>query len=108
MYKVSILTVVKNNYRQIDLTIQSVINQSIKDKEYIIVDGYSTDGTYEIIEKYTKKYSFIKSYRKKDNNLYEALNFGIKNLSGEYLHLLHSGDIYYSKNSLQNIYNFSA
>jgi glycosyltransferase len=107
MYKVSILTVVKNNHRQIDLTIQSVINQSIKDKEYIIVDGYSTDGTYEIIEKYRKKYSFIKSYRKKDNNLYEALNFGIKNLSGEYLHLLHSGDIYYSKNSLQNIYNFS-
>ena len=42
--------------------------------------SYSTDGTYEIIEKYTKKYSFIKSYRKKDNNLYEALNFGIKNL----------------------------
>jgi glycosyltransferase len=107
MYKVSILTVVKNNFRQIDLTIQSVINQSIKNKEYIIVDGCSTDGTYEIIEKYSKKYPFIKSFKKKDNNLYEALNFGIKNLSGEYLHLLHSGDFYYSENSLQNIYNFS-
>ena len=107
MYNVSILTVVKNNYRQIGLTIQSVINQSIKNKEYIIVDGCSTDGTYEIIEKYSKKYPFIKFFKIKDNNLYEALNFGIKNLSGEYIHLLHSGDFYYSENSLQNIYNFS-
>jgi hypothetical protein len=40
-------------------------------------------------------------------NIFLLINFGIKNLSGEYLHLLHSGDFYYSENSLQNIYNFS-
>ncbi len=106
MYKLSILTVVKNNYRGIDLTIKSIISQSIKEKEYIIVDGFSTDGTWEIIKKYAEKYAFIKSFKKKDNNLYEALNFGISKASGEYLHLLHSGDFYYSKNSLQNTYNF--
>jgi exopolysaccharide biosynthesis WecB/TagA/CpsF family protein len=107
MYKLSILTVVKNNYREIDLTIKSIISQSIKEKELIIVDGFSTDGTWEIIEKYTEKYPFIKSFKKKDNNLYEALNFGINKATGEYLHLLHSGDFYYSKNSLQNLYNFA-
>ena len=107
MYKLSILTAVKNNYREIDLTIKSIISQSIKEKELIIVDGFSTDGTWEIIEKYTEKYPFIKSFKKKDNNLYEALNFGINKATGEYLHLLHSGDFYYSKNSLQNIYNFA-
>ena len=107
MCKLSILTVVKNNYREIDLTIKSIISQSIKEKELIIVDGFSTDGTWEIIEKYTEKYPFIKSFKKKDNNLYEALNFGINKATGEYLHLLHSGDFYYSKNSLQNVYNFA-
>ena len=64
MYKLSILTVVKNNYRGIDLTIKSIISQSIKEKELIIVDGFSTDGTWEIIEKYTEKYPFIKSFKK--------------------------------------------
>jgi exopolysaccharide biosynthesis WecB/TagA/CpsF family protein len=107
MYKLSILTVVKNNYRGIDLTINSIISQSIKRKELIIVDGFSTDGTWEIIEKYTEKYPFIKSFKKKDKNLYEALNFGINKATGEYLHILHSGDFYYSKNSLQNRYNFA-
>lgn len=107
MYKLSILTVVKNNYRGIDLTIKSIISQSIKEKELIIVDGFSTDGTWEIIEKYTEKYPFIKSFKKRDKNLYEALNFGINKATGEYLHLLHSGDFYYSKNSLQNTYNFA-
>jgi exopolysaccharide biosynthesis WecB/TagA/CpsF family protein len=107
MYKISTLTVVKNNYREIDLTIESIISQSIKKKEIIIVDGYSTDGTWEIIQKYTEKYPFIKSFKKKDKNLYEALNFGISIATGEYLHLLHSGDFYYSENSLHNIYNFA-
>ena len=107
MYKITILTVVKNNYREIDLTIRSILSQSIKEKELIIVDGFSTDGTWEIIEKYTEKYPFIKSFKKKDKNLYEALNFGINKANGEYLHILHSGDFYYSKNSLQNIYNFT-
>lgn len=107
MYNVSILTVVKNNYRGIDLTIKSIISQSIKEKELVIVDGFSTDGTWEIIEKYTEKYPFIKSFKIKDNNLYEAINFGINKSNGEYLHLLHSGDFYYSQNSLQNIYNFA-
>jgi exopolysaccharide biosynthesis WecB/TagA/CpsF family protein len=107
MHKLSILTVVKNNYRGIGLTIKSIISQSIKEKELIIVDGFSTDGTWEIIEKYTEKYPFIKSFKKKDKNLYEALNFGVNKATGEYLHILHSGDFYYSKNSLQNTYNFA-
>ena len=107
MPKVTILTVVKNNYREIDLTVQSVINQTIKEKEYIIVDGNSSDGTYEIIKYYSKKYPFIKIFKINDNNLYEGINYGILNTNGEYLHLLHSGDFYYSKYSLLNIYNFS-
>lgn len=107
MYKLSVITVVKNNYREIDLTIKSVISQSIKKKQYIIVDGFSTDGTWEIIEKYAKKYSFIKAFKRKDNNLYDLLNFGLTKATGEYLHLLHSGDFFFSKNSLQKTYDFA-
>lgn len=107
MVKVSIITVVKNDYRNIALTIESVINQSLKNIEYIIVDGYSSDGTYEIIEEYSKKYSFIKLFRNNDKNLYQSLNFGIKKAKGDFLNLIHSGDFYYSKESIKEIYNFS-
>lgn len=107
MVNVSIITVVKNDHRNIGLTIESVINQSLKNIEYIIVDGYSSDGTYEIIEEYSKKYSFIKLFRKNDKNLYQSLNFGIKKAKGDFLNLIHSGDLYYSKESIKEVYNFA-
>ena len=89
---VSIITVVKNDCRNIEKTINSVLSQNYKNIEYIVIDGQSKDGTLEILKKNRKKISKIVSG--KDKNLYDAINKGIKISKGEIIGLLHSGDIY--------------
>ena len=98
--KFSIITVVKNDNENIERTIKSVLSQKNKNFEYIICDGNSTDGTTSIINKY-KKFSKIKIFKKKDKNLYEAINNGIKKAKGNYIFLIHSGDIFASRHVLQ-------
>ena len=97
MIKISIVTVVKNKVNEIEKTINSVLKQNYKNIEYIIVDGFSTDGTYEKILKYKKKIKIIKS---KDINSYTALNKGIKYAKGKYIGHLNGGDVYKSKNTI--------
>ena len=53
--KISIITAVFNGEKYLEQTIKSIINQTYKNFEYIIIDGGSTDGTLEIIKKYEKK-----------------------------------------------------
>ena len=71
--KISIITVVWNNAKTIKDAINSVLNQSYKDIEYIVIDGASTDGTIEIVQSYGDKIKFISE---KDNGLYDAMNKG--------------------------------
>ena len=73
----TIITVVKNNSINIAFTIESVLAQKFKNFEYIIVDGFSSDGTSEIIAKYYQKNKNIKYYRYKDSGIYDALNFAL-------------------------------
>ena len=99
--KVTIITVVKNDIKNISTTIKSVINQSYKNLEYILIDGYSIDGTYEKIlkeKKKNRKNINIKVYRKSDKNLYDGLNRGIRYSKGDIIGLLHSGDKFFNKN----------
>lgn len=65
------------------------------------MDGYSTDNTYFIIKKF-RSFHIIKK-RKKDKNLYQAINNCIKICKGKYILFLHSGDLFYSKNTLKLI-----
>ena len=74
--KFTIITVVKNDFKNIKNTIDSVLNQSYKNFEYIVVDGNSTDGTFNYLKSLKDKK--INLYSINDKNLYEALNFGIK------------------------------
>lgn len=90
--KVSIITVVYNNAKTIEQTIQSVLNQTYPNVEYIIVDGGSTDGTVEIIRKYLDGMAVFIS--EKDDGLYDAMNKGIEYASGEIVGILNSDDIY--------------
>ncbi len=90
--KVSIITVVYNNAKTIKDAIESVLSQTYKDIEYIIVDGASRDGTVEIIESYGDRIS--KFITESDNGLYDAMNKGIKLASGDIVGILNSDDFY--------------
>lgn len=90
--KVSIITVVYNNVQTMEQTIQSVLNQTYPNIEYIIVDGGSTDGTVEIIRRYLDRIAIFIS--EKDEGLYDAMNKGIGLASGEIIGILNSDDIY--------------
>ena len=104
--RISIITAVKNDRDKIKKTINSVNKQLFKDFEYIIIDGNSNDGTSEIINKSLKaKKNRYRHVIKKDKNLYEALNYGIKISTGKYIVLLHSGDIFLNSKVLTLINN---
>ena len=101
--KFSIVTVSYNSEKTIEETIRSVIFQSCKDYEYILVDGGSTDNTLNIVNNY-KKY-FNKIISEKDNGIYDAINKGIKVASGEIISILNSDDIFYSNSVLSDVRN---
>lgn len=97
----SIITIVYNNSNFIEKCIQSVINQDFKNIEYIVIDGGSTDGTQQIIEKYRDKIAVYIS--EKDNGLYNALNKGIKHATGDIIGILHSDDLFFNEKNLTSI-----
>lgn len=110
--KFSIIIVVKNNKLQISRTINSVRDQKYKNFELLIIDGKSKDGTTEIIKNIKKNFKKLKHIIRKDKNLYDGLNYGIKKSKGKYIVILHSGDKFFSKNTLgiinKNILNYDA
>ena len=110
--KFSIITVVKNNKLQISKTINSIQKQKYKNFEYIVIDGNSKDGTTEQIKKKKRKFNKLKHIIREDKNLYDGLNYGINNSIGEYIIILHSGDVFTSSNTLstisQKILNYDA
>ena len=99
--KLTILTVVKNDEQNIESTIQSVLAQNFQEFEYLIIDGNSNDDTQKIIRRF--KNEKIKFFTIKDNSVYEALNFGIKKSIGDYIGMLHSGDLFYDNDVLKKI-----
>jgi glycosyltransferase involved in cell wall biosynthesis len=100
--KLSILTVVKNNKKNLLISLESVLSQSLKNFEYIIYDGMSSDGTKCVIEKYLNKN--IKYICKRDKNYYDGLNYAIKNATGDYIGILNAGDKYFNTKVLVKIY----
>jgi len=88
--KISIITICFNNEKDIRSTIESVINQTYKNIEYIIVDGASKDKTIEIVNEYKDK--IAKIITEPDKGLYDAINKGIKNSTGDVVGLIHAGD----------------
>lgn len=90
--KVSIITVSYNAEQTIEQTIKSVLNQTYKNIEYIIIDGASTDSTCQIINKYQSYINTIVS--EKDEGLYYAMNKGISYAQGDIIGILNSDDTY--------------
>jgi glycosyltransferase involved in cell wall biosynthesis len=100
--KISVITVVFNDAAHVEGTIKSVVNQNYPDIEYIVIDGASTDGTKEIIEKYSDSISFWLS--EPDTGLYNAMNKGLKKATGQYVLFLNSGDKLRNPKILQTIF----
>tara|TARA_B100001769_G_C22007757_1_gene541564 strand:- start:7 stop:873 length:867 start_codon:yes stop_codon:yes gene_type:complete len=97
---ISVITVVYNNRQFIERCISSVLNQTYDNVEYIVLDGLSTDGTVEIIQKYDNKLDFWLS--EKDEGIYDAINKGIKLANGFTL-MLHSDDFLNDNDTLSNV-----
>jgi glycosyltransferase involved in cell wall biosynthesis len=90
--KLTIITVVLNGEKYLEETIQSVLGQSFKNYEYIIIDGGSIDGTLEIIKKYESEIEYWVS--ENDQGIYDAFNKGMELSMGEYIGIANSDDIY--------------
>lgn len=89
--RISIITVVYNGVSTLEATILSVLKQECKNVEYIIIDGGSTDGTIEIIQKYNHKISYWIS--EPDRGIYDAMNKGVGKASGDWIYFLGADDI---------------
>lgn len=90
---ISVITVVFNGEKFLEDTIQSVINQSYDNVEYIIIDGASTDGTVDIIKKYEDQIDYWIS--EKDNGIYDAMNKGLSLCHGDIIGLVNADDYLY-------------
>lgn len=101
MPKVSVITVVYNGHDYIESAIQSVLSQTYKNIEYIIIDGGSTDGTLDIINKHKSK--IAKFISEKDEGLYDAMNKGIKMVTGDIIGILNSDDFYADKSVIERV-----
>jgi glycosyltransferase involved in cell wall biosynthesis len=100
---VSIITVCYNSGSTLRQTIESVLNQTYANIEYIIIDGGSTDGTVDIIEEYAGKGIFFIS--EPDSGIYDAMNKGIKKASGDVIGILNSDDVYFNNNVINKVAN---
>lgn len=101
-FKISIITVTYNAEKFIEKTIQSIINQTYKNIEFIIVDGKSKDNTLKIIENYSTNINKIIS--EKDSGIYDAMNKGIDLSTGDFITFLNAGDDYIDNNVLSNLF----
>lgn len=99
--KISVVTVCYNAAETITATIKSVINQTYKNIEYIVVDGASTDDTVDIIKQYENR--ITKWISEPDNGIYDAMNKGIKIATGEWINFMNAGDVFYNCEVLQKI-----
>lgn len=97
----SIVTVTYNAENVLNDTIQSIVTQTYRNVEYIIVDGGSTDGTMHIVNRYRPMISIVVS--EPDNGLYDAMNKGIALATGDYICFLNAGDAFHEDDTLQRM-----
>lgn len=100
--KLSVITIVYNNAKDIERTMLSVLNQSYKNIEYIVIDGASNDGTLDIIRKYESR--LAKLISEKDKGIYDAMNKGLAQATGDYVLFMNSGDEIYALDTVERIF----
>jgi len=103
--KISVITPTLNSEKTLEACILSVANQTYSNKEHLIIDGQSTDGTLSISKKHAANYPQTKWVSEKDGGIYDAMNKGIDLSSGDWLYFLGSDDIFCSNTVLNDIFN---
>jgi glycosyltransferase involved in cell wall biosynthesis len=98
---ISVLTVARNAAEEIERTVKSVLNQTYDNVEYIIIDGASTDGTLDIIKKYSNRVDYWIS--EMDRGVYYGMNKGIDLASGDWINFMNSGDRFYKPDVIQQV-----
>lgn len=99
--KISVVTVCYNAVDTIEETMLSVLNQSYDNIQYIIIDGGSTDGTKDVIKKYSDKLAYWVSEH--DQGIFDAMNKGLDIATGDYINFLNSGDLFFDNTTIAKI-----
>lgn len=99
--KISIITINYNNKKGLEKTIKSIISQTQRDYEFIIIDGGSTDGSKELIESYSEELDYWVS--ESDAGVYNAMNKGIKVANGDFVIFMNSGDCFFETTILEKV-----
>lgn len=104
--KFSIVTATYNSSKTIEDTIKSVLSQTYKDYEYIIIDGLSKDDTLDIVRKYEPMFEGrMKIYSEKDKGIYDAMNKGFQKATGDVLMLINSDDLFARPDAVELVAN---
>lgn len=100
--KITVVTVCLNVEKTIEFTMQSVLEQTFKEIEYLIIDGKSSDKTLDIVNKYIDD-KRIRLFSEKDNGLYNAMNKAIDISTGDYIIFMNSGDVFCDSRVLEDM-----
>lgn len=100
--KLSIITINYNNKNGLLKTLKSVVEQSFRDFELIIIDGGSHDGSYDILKEFSDKIDYWIS--EPDKGIYNAMNKGVAVAQGEYCNFMNSGDCFYGGDILERVF----
>ncbi len=101
--KLSIITVNYNDAEGLERTIKSVVSQSFKDYEFIVIDGGSTDNSVDVINEYESYIDYWVS--EPDGGIYSGMNKGLRQAKGEYVNFMNGGDSYHSENVLEELFS---
>jgi glycosyltransferase involved in cell wall biosynthesis len=99
--RVSIITITYNAEAFLERTIKSIIGQTSRDFEYLVIDGGSKDGTLKIIEQYREHIDYLVS--EPDKGLYDAMNKGLQAATGDYVWFMNAGDEIYDAQVLEKV-----
>jgi len=101
MTKISVITVSLNAVDCIEEAILSVVNQTYKNIEFILIDGESTDGTLDVINNYHDDINYLVS--ESDSGLYQAMNKGVQAATGDFIYFLNSDDFFFDENVISDV-----
>ena len=101
--QLTVVSVCLNCENMVEKTIQSLLSQTYREFEYLVIDGKSTDKTLNLVKSYENQFSNIKIISEPDKGIYDAMNKGAQMAKGEYVYFLNMGDTLCDNNVLEKV-----